>query len=960
VTAGLRLTQDAALRTAAGAAVTLQLGSDVGLNVDAGTSVVLADRAIDLERGRVFASVAPGGHGFVVHTGHADASVVGTRFAVECRADASILSVVEGHVAFGNAHGAVAVEAGCQSTASAAAPPRKPVAADLLPAVAWAGVGPSQLVRPAGVARQVALDVAPQSGDAPPPLTGTTATVPLPVPKDQSPPLLVNGVLTADGQRLPNPVHGTVGSYAAGVLTLKPAARDAAPGSWAVPVGTDAVCWSLRQAELKDFTRGRLILVLGVEPSKLAQDPAKGILVAPLDTGSAVESLQGAMPGARGWLFGAIVQRAGPEQIEAVVGGPLMTAGMPDPDTPLTIRINPATVLALAERIGLDGLGSGRLVHVGRGVLSGKHSVVQLLEGAEPPPDGPENASWQPLWVDGLVTAASPQELTLLRCDVIGEVNGAPVVRLPLDVPLPCHFSLLEEAVKPGLGDEVLAYGQAHADGRKLVASRILVQPMPEGDDPLQSVRRAVMMNALGFPPRAPGSGILAGRVLSLQPLAVDPRFWTGPAPPTQGGGELEFAPDCTRYALTWEAAPRFTVGSRVIYGEVCAPRQEAGQPVTVGSAFVQFAPPKPVTSSFDERGRLVVDGKPLFALGVTALPWDAIDWAEARAAGFRLAVIGFSGYPLVGILDQLDQARQAEMQVIVDTSVLFDRHPQLAHNVGPWTSVSDMVAGQLVVIRRHPAVIGWQIWQMDWRADDRPEEWAERYAQFMKADPDHICVAKSDGARSSHAGVAEERCDVALSLFGDPDAHRCVQGAPWALQNVMTQLKGVVPVWAEIQASDIGLWEPATHPSTRGPTLQEMRNATFSSLATGANGLLFYNWTHLKADRRGFHTRLAEVQQVVGEVKALEPFLISDESPPPIRFTLRQGGQAYVRSWQNQGEALVVAANVSDAEAANIDWSLPAGASDPQAVAGEADQVGVTGARLLPLQAAAVKLRLR
>jgi hypothetical protein len=248
----------------------------------------------------------------------------------------------------------------------------------------------------------------------------------------------------------------------------------------------------------------------------------------------------------------------------------------------------------------------------------------------------------------------------------------------------------------------------------------------------------------------------------------------------------------------------------------------------------------------------------------------------------------------------------------------------------------------------------------MDWRADDRPREWGERYAQFTKADPDHLCVAKSDGARSGTAGVAEDRCDVALSLFGDPDAHRCVQGAPWALQNVMTQLKGVVPVWAEIQASDIGLWEPASHPDTRGPTIAEMRNTTFSSLATGATGLLFYNWTHLKADRRGFHTRLAEVQQVVGEVKALEPFLISDEPPPPIQVTIHQCGKAYVRSWQNQGEALVIATNVSDTEVASFGWSLPAGAGDPQVVAGEADQVGVTGAKLLPLQAAAVKLRLR
>jgi len=156
---GMPLWLDAVLATAADSAAEIGFGGKVRVRLDSESRArVTSSSSILLVSGRLFVWVEEKGTRFSVTTTQAEAAVHGTEFCVDSRLEGrTVLTVVEGVVVFGNGYGSVEVDAGLQSQAATGAVPTAARPTDVLPIVAWAGIGEQDLAPRIDVGLRVRL-----------------------------------------------------------------------------------------------------------------------------------------------------------------------------------------------------------------------------------------------------------------------------------------------------------------------------------------------------------------------------------------------------------------------------------------------------------------------------------------------------------------------------------------------------------------------------------------------------------------------------------------------------------------------------------------------------------------------------------------------------------------------------------------------------------------------------------
>ena len=119
----------------------------------------LGRTGVFLESGRAFAWVDRRDSDFAIGTRQARAVVHGTQFNVDCRTKGStVLSVVEGVVAFQNSRGRVEVKANMRSAATTDGEPSPALYADLWDDVSWAGLDESVIDLPVDVRFRIASE----------------------------------------------------------------------------------------------------------------------------------------------------------------------------------------------------------------------------------------------------------------------------------------------------------------------------------------------------------------------------------------------------------------------------------------------------------------------------------------------------------------------------------------------------------------------------------------------------------------------------------------------------------------------------------------------------------------------------------------------------------------------------------------------------------------------------------
>jgi hypothetical protein len=270
-----------------------------------------------------------------------------------------------------------------------------------------------------------------------------------------------------------------------------------------------------------------------------------------------------------------------------------------------------------------------------------------------------------------------------------------------------------------------------------------------------------------------------------------------------------------------------------------------------------------------DEHHRLIVDGKPFFPIGMYTRK-DPI--AVIKGSPFNCIM---SYDPLSKA--QMDAANQAGLKVIYS---LKDYYNRIWYAPTVIKSVHDEVPALLKVVRTfrdHPALLAWYV--NDELGADVLLQHREHYKAINAEDPHHP-------AWSLHF-VPHEMRDLVdtADVFGIdsyPVPEEPLSKVGHDVRGTVNAVRHKRAVWAVPQ---IFSWTSFGR-TGRPPTLNEMRNMSWQSICSGANGLIYYAFHDVQKDIENFETRWKDIQAMASEVARYSDILLSVEELPGVKVT--------------------------------------------------------------------------
>jgi hypothetical protein len=316
-------------------------------------------------------------------------------------------------------------------------------------------------------------------------------------------------------------------------------------------------------------------------------------------------------------------------------------------------------------------------------------------------------------------------------------------------------------------------------------------------------------------------------------------------------------------------------------------------------------------TVYIDDHNRTIVNGQPFFPLGMyfgdSPTSPDALpDLQTFSGSSFNtLMDYAINDGSLEEIERYLDEANRLGLKVIYSIKDLYSGTRWYPKQIGPWTTVPEMVTGIVDRFKGHPALLAWYL------NDELPVSFlpqlTERYETVRKLDPDHptwIVLYQ--------VGELEQYLPTFDVLGTDPypiPSAPIRRAADWTIRTVEA-VNDRRAVWMVPQAHNWSVYNRNEKP-VRGPTYEEMRAMAFLCIVHGAKGLVFYSFFDLKRDPLGFDKRWADMRKVADDVADMAPVVLSTERPPRLRVT---AGKEVIHSaiYEYEGTPYVIAVNPS------------------------------------------------
>ena len=309
---------------------------------------------------------------------------------------------------------------------------------------------------------------------------------------------------------------------------------------------------------------------------------------------------------------------------------------------------------------------------------------------------------------------------------------------------------------------------------------------------------------------------------------------------------------------------------------------------------------------ALDEKGRVRLDGRPFFPLGMYL--WRLTDaQLETYAQGpFNFAL-------QYGDVRRRDLDRFAEKGIHVAADVRhyvygYDHAARCAYK----TPEESRKAIRALVdeIGGHPALMAWYL------VDEAPRKLfpnvadANRY--FHEIDGHHPTYAVTDTPGNVRSMVP---CFDVLGMdpypvgnvFGGAEEFKMCSG--WA-HGARTATFGTRPMWHVPQAFNWAWYRKSEDPDVRMrmPSRAEMANMNWQAVAAWANGLCLYGYHSMYRNLKGaeFDSAWRDVCAAASEIKRMEDVLLSDELPLEARLT----DEVAVRGWTLCGKAYCLVVN--------------------------------------------------
>ena len=288
----------------------------------------------------------------------------------------------------------------------------------------------------------------------------------------------------------------------------------------------------------------------------------------------------------------------------------------------------------------------------------------------------------------------------------------------------------------------------------------------------------------------------------------------------------------------------------------------------------------------FDERQRMIADGKPFFPLGVYVHPADKE-------------------------VPYLNRLADSPFNCIIECSAdkkMLDKYHAAGLKAIPKAPWNPKWAGPAAKgLRSHPALLAWYV--IDETPADRAAGKRELQRTLEDADPDHPTFAVLDLPRNADALMGAFDI-VSTDPYPIGRGRGSISRASEYPRVCREKTWGLRPLWQVPQSFSWNWMRNYGHPEeNRYPTYEELRSMAWQAIASGANGLLWYSAHHIfKCSPPGeLEANWGNLVKVAEEIKSHSDVLLSEE----IAVT-SSSPSIVARAFRRSGETWVVVANAS------------------------------------------------
>ncbi len=314
-----------------------------------------------------------------------------------------------------------------------------------------------------------------------------------------------------------------------------------------------------------------------------------------------------------------------------------------------------------------------------------------------------------------------------------------------------------------------------------------------------------------------------------------------------------------------------------------------------------RVAKPEPRKVTLDEAGRLIVEGKPFFPLGLYLGPTEDEHLARIAQAGFN-AILCYGYGTGKEPRAYLNRAAKHGLKVIYSVKDFYEGSQWYPEGAG--SSGLDLVRKYVTELRDHPALLAW------YTNDELGPPWMPKlqaaYDLVCQLDPHHpafqvLCVPSQNHL---YYGVTDI---LGVDPYPIP-RHPVTMVGEW-MDTARAAMWWAKPVWCVPQVFQWANY--SKDPKDREPTFEEKRAMVYLALIHGAQGLICYSYYDLfkGGDKAVFARRWKEVGAIAGEVAKLIPALLEGKE---VAADLK-GGVRY-RAIEHDGATHVIAANTTPA----------------------------------------------